>query len=148
GVGALLDQLGGAVLGEEVHHHEGPAGADREVHGPADGRDGTRGAGRPVGEVAADGDLVGAEDAVVEVAAAHHGEAVGVVEVGGAGEFGDGLLAGVDEVGVDRVVGGERAHAEHAVLGVEGDVLFGAQVVGDEGGRADAEVDERTGRDV
>src|SRR5690606_39584574 len=75
-------------------------------------------------------------------------EAGGAGEAGGGGEWGDGLLAGVDEVGVDGVVGGERAHAEHAVLGVEGDVLFGAQVVGDEGGRADAEVDERTGRDV
>ena len=50
------------------------------------------------------GDLERAEDADVEVAAAHHGEGVGVVEVGRTGQLGDRDLAGVDQVGVDLVV--------------------------------------------
>src|SRR5690606_16675905 len=114
----------------------------------ADGGDGAGGAGVPVGQVAALRHLVRAEHAHVEVAAAHHGEGVGVVEVGRAGQFGDRLFAGVDEVGVDLVAFGGRAHAEHAVLGVQGDAGVGRQVVGDRGGLADAEVDERAARDV
>jgi hypothetical protein len=38
---------------------------------------------------------------------------------------GDGLLAGVDEVGVDLVLGGERPDAEHAVLALQHDLDAG-----------------------
>ena len=74
-------ELRRAVLGEQRHHHEDLLGADGEVHRPADGGDRVRRAGVPVGQVAAGGDLEGAEHADVEVAAAHHREGVGVVEV-------------------------------------------------------------------
>ena len=53
-----------------------------------------------------DGDLHPAEDGGVDVAAADHREAQRRVEERGARQHGDGLLAGVDEVGVDLVVVG------------------------------------------
>src|SRR5262249_9727919 len=123
-------------------------GADGEVHGPAYSRDRVRGAGVPVGEVAGAGDLEGAENAHVEVAAAHHGERVGVVEVARAGRLDHRDLAGVDQVGVDLVRPGGAPHSEHAVLGVQRDPGVGRQVVGDRGGLPDAEVEVGTLRDV
>ena len=60
----------------------------------------------------------------------------------------DGHLAGVDQVEVDLVADRRAAHPEHAVLGVQDDALLEVEVVGDQRGLADAEVDERTRRDV
>ena len=57
------------------------------------------------------------------------------------GTRGDGLLAGVDEIGVDLVLGRERPDAEQAVLALQPDVHAGRDVVGDERRHADAEVD-------
>ena len=85
------------------------------------------------------------EHAEVEVAAAHHGERVGVVEVRRARQLGDGDLAGVDQVGIHRVAVRLRSHAEHAVLGVQHDAGGRVEVVGHLGRLADAEVDERPG---
>src|SRR5262249_34135235 len=51
--------------------------------------------------------------------AADHREAVGGGEIARGGEFGDGLLARVDEVGVLLALVGERAKAEHAVLALQ-----------------------------
>ena len=53
------------------------------------------------------------------MAAADHGEAVGVMKVGGAGQRRHGLLAGIDQLGVAFAADGRGAHAEHAILGVE-----------------------------
>src|SRR5262245_36342949 len=79
-VGAGGNELGGAVLGEQVHHHEDVLGADRQIHRPADGGDRVGGAGVPVGQIAVCADLESAHHAHVEVTAAHHRERVGVVE--------------------------------------------------------------------
>ena len=98
-----------------------------EVHRPADGGDRVRRARVPVGEVAVHRDLEGAEHADVEMAAAHHREGVGVVEVRRPGQLGDRDLAGVDQVGVDRVAVRLGSDAEHAVLGVEDHPLPGAR---------------------
>jgi len=73
--------------------HEALLGADGEVHGASNGRDGVGVAGVPVGQVTARRHLEGAEDADVEVAAAHHREGVGVVEVRRSGQLGDRVLA-------------------------------------------------------
>ena len=56
-VAARRHQLGGAVLGEQRHHHEDALRADRQVHRAADGRDRVGRAGVPVGQVTACGDL-------------------------------------------------------------------------------------------
>src|SRR5690606_15167370 len=137
---ALVDDLGGAVLGGVLHHHDDAAGAGDEVHRAAHALDELAG-DLPVGDVAGGGDLHGAEDRGGHLPAADHAEAGGGVEDRGAWAEGDGLLAGVDEVGVLLPLVGEGAHAHHAVLGLEGDVHAAREVVGDQGGHADAEVD-------
>ena len=81
------------------------------------------------------------QDRELNVLAADHGEARGGIEDAGAGQGGDRLLAGVDEVGVLFAFVRKGAHAEDAVLGLEGDVDAVGDMVGDEGGNADAEVD-------
>ena len=53
------------------------------------------------------------------MAAAHHGEAVGVVEIRATGQQRHGLLASVDQVVVFVACGG-RAHAQNAVLAFAG----------------------------
>src|SRR5690606_15871852 len=79
-----------------------------------------------------------------DVAAADHGEGVGGREERRTDPGGDGLLAGVDKVGVDLGVGGEGADAEQAVLRLEPDVHPFGDVVGDQGRHADAQVDDVT----
>jgi hypothetical protein len=61
-------------------------------------------------------DLHRAEDRQVDLAAADHREAFMAAENGRALDGGDGLLAGVDQVGVDFVFRWERADTEHAVF--------------------------------
>jgi hypothetical protein len=147
-IDALGHQLGTAVAGQQGHHHEGLPGADGEVHRAADGGDVAGLPGVPVGQVAGGRDLVGAEHADVQMAAAHHRERVGVMEVRRARQLGHRELARVDQVRIDLVAQRLGAHAEHAVLGVQHDAAVRRQMVGDRGRQADAEVDERTGRDV
>ena len=53
---------------------------------------------------------------------------------------GFGLNAATGEI-VDLVADGLRPHAEHPILGVEGDLLFGSQVVRDRGRLTDPEID-------
>src|SRR5690606_39786310 len=93
------------------------------------------------GQVALVGDFHGAEDGQVDMAAADHGEAVVAAEIAGAGAGGDGLFAGIDQVGVDLVFGREGADAEQAVLALQPYVHALGDVVGHQGGQADAEVD-------
>jgi hypothetical protein len=88
-------------------------------------------------------DLERAEHAHVEVAAAHHRERVGVMEVGRPRRFGDRDLARVDQIEVDVSAGRRAAHAEHAVLGVQHHACLRCKVIGDQGGLADSQVDVR-----
>jgi hypothetical protein len=55
-------------------------------------------------------------NAQVDLAAADHGKAVVAAKNAAALDGGHGLLAGVDQVGIDFVFGRERANAQHAVL--------------------------------
>ena len=95
--------------------------APREVHGPTHALDQLAGY-RPVRQVTGRGDLHAAQNGRVDVAAADHGETDGGVEERRAGVDSHGLLAGVDEVGVDIVFVGIRADTEDPVLGVQHDV--------------------------
>jgi hypothetical protein len=67
-----------------------------------------------------------------------------MVQVGRTRRFGDRDLARVNQVGIDVGAAGQTAHAEQAVLGVEHNTGLGRQVIGDDGGLADAEVDVRS----
>jgi hypothetical protein len=81
------------------------------------------------------------QDGHIDVAAADHGEAGGAVEEAAAGQDGDGLFAGVDDLGIFFALVGEGAHAQQTVFGVQPDRDALGQVVGHQGGDADAEVD-------
>src|SRR5947208_3649834 len=95
----------------------------------------------PVGEIAVLRHLHRAEDREIDMPAAHHAEGVGRGEIAGVWQFADGLLAGVDEIGVHLILIRERAHAEHAVLALQADVDAGWDVVRDQRRNADAEID-------
>jgi hypothetical protein len=145
--GAFFDELRLAVLGDMFGDDDDLPGAVHEVHGAADSRH-ALGADAPVGEVAVLRHLVSAEDRDVEMAAAHHGEAVGMVEEGGAGFQRDGLLAGIDQVPVflhRRVVPrrnrGCRSRCGRSPRGPR-------LVAGDHFRKADAEIDIGAIRDV
>ena len=73
--------------------------------------------------------------------AANHRERIGAREKSRAGHCRDGLLAGVDQVGVHIVLSREWADAEQAILGLQRHVHAFGNVIGDEGRDADAEVD-------
>ena len=123
-----------------LHDDDDVLDASDEVHGAAHSFDHFAG-DHPVGEIAFFGDFHGAEDGDVHVTASDHGEGVGAGEIGGARDFGDGLFAGVDEIGIGFPFEGERSHAEHAVFGLEDDFDAFGDEVGDEGGDSDSEVD-------
>ena len=138
--GALLDDLGRPVAGDVLHHDDHPPGAVDEVHRAAHAVDHLAG-DQPVGQVAAGVDLHGAEDGDVEVLAADHPEGHRGVEEAGAGQDRDGLLAGVDQVGVLLALERVGADAEDAVLAVQDHVHAVGHVVGHQRRHADAEVD-------
>src|SRR6266513_3703801 len=73
--------------------------------------------------------------------ATNHGERIGRGKEAGAGEFGNGFLASIDEVGID--FGFERigAHSEHSVFGLQNDIHALGDVLGDQCGHADAKID-------
>jgi hypothetical protein len=95
---AALDNLRRALLRHVLHHHEGLLRADGQVHRAAHCGDRVGRAVGPVGQVTVGCHLERAEHAEVEVAAAHHREAVGVVEERRARPQRHRLLAGVGEV--------------------------------------------------
>src|SRR5437899_350638 len=147
-ISALVDDLALALLGEQIHHDPGLLGADGKVHRAADGRNRALLAGAPVREIAGGGDLERTQHADVEMAATHHREAVGMVEVRAARQQGDRLLAGIDQVVVFLAFGGRGAHAEDPVLAVQDDFAADGKVIGNERGLADAEIDDGAVEDV
>ena len=75
------------------------------------------------------------------MAAANHGEGFGAGEERGAGEFGYGFLAGVDEIGIGFAFERIRSDAEHAIFRLQNDFDAGGDEVRDQRGNADAEID-------
>ncbi len=82
-----------------------------------------------------------AEHGQVDMAATDHGERLRRIEDRGTAAGGDGLLAGVDHVGIDGAFSGEFAHAEQAVFRLQHHIHVGGYVVGHQGRNADAQVD-------
>ena len=139
---ALLDDLRTAVLGAVVSEDDnlGLVRVRDQIHSAAHtlehaARD------EVVGQVAVGADLQGTQHGDVDVAAADHAERLGAVEGAAAGHDGDGLFAGVDDVGVDFFFGWVWTHAEQTVLAVDPDLGRGVQVGWREGRHAYAEVD-------
>ncbi len=106
--------------------------------------------GSPVDQLARSpaGDLHGAQDAYINVPAANHCEAVGMMKIGRAGNGGDGLFSGVDQFGALASRGRSRAHAQQAILGVKNHLAPARNKLGDQFRHADAEVDAGTIRNV
>src|ERR1700737_3426886 len=75
------------------------------------------------------------------MSAAHHAERIGAREIAGGRQFGDGLLAGVDQIGVFLALIRKRSHAEHAVLALQLDIDAFGDVVRNQRRNADAEID-------
>ncbi len=138
--GAALQDLVAAVARGVLHRDDDAPGARHQIHGAAHALHHLAG-DHPVGEVALLVHLERAQHGDVDVPAAHHREGVRAAEVGGAGQLGDGLLAGVDEVGVHLVLGWIRSDAQHPVLGVQRDLHARGHVVRHQRRHADAEVD-------
>src|SRR5256885_428759 len=130
GVGAALDDLALAALGEMLHHHQNLLRAHREIHRAAHGRDRVCAAGVPVGEVAGHRYLERPQNAEIEVSAADHAEGVGMVKISPARQKRYRLLSGVDEIFVFFAGCGFRPDTEDAVLAVENDLAASWQAVG------------------
>jgi hypothetical protein len=140
---------GEAAFGEELafafgvgmlHGDDDVAGGGDEVHGAAHALDHFAG-DLPVGDIAGFADFHGAQDGKVDLAGADHAKAFGGIEKGGAGDRGDGLLTGVDEIGIHFALGRVRSDPEESVFALEDNGHACRNIVGDEGGDADAEVD-------
>src|SRR5471032_2207802 len=137
---ALLEEFLRAVLCHLLHGDQDALRAADQVHGAAHSFDDLAGDG-PVGQIAVLAHLHGAENGDVDMPAADHGERIGAGEVGSAFDFGDRLLTGVDQVGVELGFGRIRPDSEHTVLRLEDDVDAFGDVVGNHGRNADSEVD-------
>lgn len=94
----------------------------------------------PVGEIAARRDLHGAQHAHVNAAGADHAEALLGAETAGPRVQGDGLLAGVDQVGVLLALDRVGPQAENAVFGLQLHLDRRVDEAGREHGHADAQV--------
>ncbi|MNE33647.1 hypothetical protein D3C80_1273310 [compost metagenome] len=128
------------MLVDVLEHRHDTLDARDQVHGPAHALQHLAGDG-PVGDVAVGGHFHGAQNGQVDVPSPNHGEAVRRAEEAGRRQFGDRLLAGVDQVRIDFVRIGKRPHAQHAVLGLQGDVDPFGNMVGHQRRNADAEID-------
>ncbi len=93
------------------HQHHDALDPGHQVHGAAHALDHLAGH-HPVGQVTLGGHLHGTEHGQVDVPAADHRERIVTAEVAGAGARGHGLLAGIDQVGIQFRLGGERADAQ------------------------------------
>src|SRR5215813_12851777 len=87
------------ILGRMLHHDHHLLDPGDEVHGAAHALDHLA-RDHPIGEVAVLSDLHRAEHREVDVSAAHHAEAVGTREIAGGRQLRDGLLPGIDKIGV------------------------------------------------
>src|ERR1051325_10163447 len=137
---AALEDLLLPLLRDVLHRHDEALGRGHEIHRPAHPLH-HRPRHHPIGNVALGRDLHGPENRDVDLAAADHSEGVGAGEIRRARNDRHGLLAGVDEVGVDVFVARERPQSEDAVLRLQDDFDPLGDAVGHERRHADAEVD-------
>src|SRR6266571_6743776 len=137
---ALFQDFRLVVARGVFHGDEDTFGASDKVHRASHAFEHLAGDG-PVRESALFVDLQRAENGEVDVAAANHGERIGGGEISSAGEFRDSFFSGVDEVGIDFGIERIWANAKHAVFGLQNHLHTFGDVVGNERGHADAEID-------
>ena len=137
---AFLEDFGLVVARGVFHSDEDALCAGDEIHCAAHALEHFAGDG-PVGESSRFVHLERTQDGQVDMGATDHGERIGGGEITCAGEFGDGFLSSVDEVGVDFGFDGIRTDAEHAVFGLQDDFDTGWNEVGDKRRHTDAKID-------
>src|SRR5216683_3865198 len=137
---ALFQDFALVIAGGVLHGDEDALGSCDQVHGAAHAFQHFSGNG-PVGEIALFVDLQRAENGEVDVAAANHAKGIGGGKITGAGKLGDGFLARIDEIGVNFRFERIRANAEHAVFGLQNDFDSLGDVIRNQRGHADAEID-------
>src|SRR5260370_451772 len=137
---ALFQDFALVIAGGVLHGDEDALGAGDQVHGAAHAFKHFSGNG-PVGEIALFVDLQCAKDGEVDVAAANHAKGIGGGKITGAGKLGDGFLPCLDEIGIDFGFQRIRANAEHAVLRLQDDFDSLGDVIRNQRGHADAEID-------
>ena len=74
-------------------------------------------------------------------ATTNHGERIGGRKINRAGDFCDGFLPGVNKVGIDLGIQRVRADAKHAIFGLQDHVDALGNIIGNERGHADTEID-------
>ena len=131
------------LLGHMFHQDDDALDARHQIHGAAHALDHLAW-DHPVGQITFLAHLHGTENAEVDLAATDHGKAVVAAENAGALDGGDGLLASVDQVGVDFIGRRERTDTQHAVFRLQPDFLSGWHVVGHQGRDADTQVHIKT----
>ena len=131
------------ALGGMLHDDDDFLDAADEIHGAAHAFDHLAG-DHPIGEVAVFRHLHGAEDGDIDVTAADHGERVSRIEIARGRQLGDGLLAGIDEIGIFLTLEREWPGAEHAVLRLQLHTHAVGNVIRHQGGNTDAEIDVKT----
>ena len=122
------------------HQHNDAPDARDYVHGPAHSFH-PLARNHPVGQVAALGDLHGAEDGHVDVSAANHGEGVCTRKRRSPRIESHGLFSGVDKVRVHLMLAWERTHPEQAVFRLQDDADSVGNVVGHQRRNSDSQVD-------
>lgn len=137
---ALGDDFAVPFLGHQIHHDPGLLGANGQIHGATDGWYRAWFAGAPVRQISCGGHLKCSQNTNIQVAATHHGKAVGLMEERAAWLEGDGLLACIDEVVVLMTSWWRWAHTKDAILAVQNDFAIWRNVVGDERGLPDTEI--------
>ena len=119
-----------------LHQHDHALDTGHQIHRAAHALDHLA-RNHPVGQVTAGGDLHGTQNRQVDLAAANHGKRLVRAKNRRTRQGGHGLLARVDQVGINLLFGGKRANAQHAVFRLQPH-LFIARVVGHQGRNADA----------
>src|SRR3546814_11066491 len=79
-------------------------------------------------------------DVISDVCSSDLAETVGRGYIARAGELGDRLLAGIDDVGVDLGAAGVGPEAEHAVFRLERHIHAGGNIIGDPRWTADTKI--------
>ena len=122
-----------------IHHNDDTANARDQIHSTAHTFDQFAG-DHPVGKVTFFINLHRAQNSGGDFAATDHAKALRTVKVSRLRKFSDGLLARINQVGVDVFLSREGAHAQHAVFRLQRYLDPFGDVVGHQRRDADSEV--------
>ena len=114
-----------------IHDHNNPADASHKIHGAAHAFD-QLARYHPIGQIAIFRNFHRAEDGHGNLATANHPKRSCAVEISGLWQFGNSLLAGVDQIRVNLIFGWKRTHAQHAIFRLQGDLNPLWDIIGNE----------------